>query len=90
MFSSYHKALYEAAAISIDPALKDFENKFAPVPPPQDNTWLQILLDFIPLGGTAIGGAFFKSCKCLLPPSLRQVLVLTLHVGKTWPNCRIS
>ncbi|KAK3936951.1 hypothetical protein QBC46DRAFT_461157 [Diplogelasinospora grovesii] len=33
MYSSYSSALYKAAAAMIDPALKDFENKFAPTWP---------------------------------------------------------
>ncbi len=34
MYSSYDTALFQAAADSLDPALKDLENTFAPIPPP--------------------------------------------------------
>jgi hypothetical protein len=62
MYKSYSDALYQVAATSLDPALKDFENNFAPIPPPPDDTWLQILLAFTNLVGTVAVSAFFNSC----------------------------
>ncbi|KAK3934190.1 hypothetical protein QBC46DRAFT_300262 [Diplogelasinospora grovesii] len=67
MYASYDSALFKAAAGAIDPALQDFENKFAPVPPPQDNTWLQILLDLIGMGAVMIAAPFFSFYLAELP-----------------------
>ena len=62
MYASYQTALTQAAATSLDPALSDFENNFAPVPPPPDNTWLDILLSVVDLVGTvAVAGVFNSS-----------------------------
>ena len=63
MFSSFNDALSQAAAETIGPALQDFENKFAPVPPPPNNTWLQILLDLVGMGAVIAGAPFFSSGK---------------------------
>lgn len=61
MYASYVTALYQAAAASLDPALKDFENQFAPIPPPYDDTWLQILLACTSLVGTVAVSGFFNT-----------------------------
>jgi hypothetical protein len=90
MYSTYHDALFQAAASSINNALDDFENKFAPVPKPQDDTWLMILLDLVSLGSVMVAAPFFNACKCSLLVLLRLVLILTLQTGKTWPRCRTS
>ncbi|KAK3934563.1 putative glycoside hydrolase [Diplogelasinospora grovesii] len=67
MYKSYSDALYQAAATSLDPALKDFENNFAPLPPPYDDTWLQILLAMVSLVGTVAVSAFFNTILKSLP-----------------------
>jgi hypothetical protein len=64
MYLDYYNALYRAAGVSINPELKNFENKFAPVPPALDDPkWLQILLGLISLGATMIAAPFFNSCE---------------------------
>ena len=63
MYGKYHGALVSASALLIDNSLDDLENKFAPVPPPKDNTWLSILLNLISMGTPMAGGKFFTSGK---------------------------
>jgi hypothetical protein len=70
MYASYQTALTQAAATSLDPALTDFEINFAPVPPPPDNTWLDILLSVVDLIGTVAVSSFFNSSKFLVHPQL--------------------
>ncbi|KAH8649335.1 hypothetical protein BX600DRAFT_388677 [Xylariales sp. PMI_506] len=67
MYSSYVTALYQAAAASLDPALKDFETQFAPIPPPPDDTWLEILLACVDLVGTVAVSSFFNTILKALP-----------------------
>lgn len=69
MYANFQQALTAEAATYINNALVDFENKFAPVPPPEDNTKrLYFLIDIITLGVSVVAGPFFNSCKC--SPSL--------------------
>ena len=63
MFDAFGDALSRAASESINLALQDFENKFAPVPPPPDNTWLQILLDLVGMGAIMTAAPFFAGSK---------------------------
>lgn len=70
MYSSYITALYQAASASLDPALKDFETQFAPIPPPPDDEWLQILLTCMTLVGTVAVSGFFNT-RTYLDYSLR-------------------
>ena len=44
--------------------MSDFENTFAPIPPPPDNTWIQILLDLVSMGATMVAGPFLKGGTC--------------------------
>ncbi|AEO70565.1 glycoside hydrolase family 18 protein [Thermothielavioides terrestris NRRL 8126] len=67
IYSTYNKALYQAASGSLDPSLKDFENTFAPVPPPPDDTWLEILLAAVDLVGTIGVASYFNSVLKFLP-----------------------
>lgn len=67
MYQSYHDALYKAAASSINPALEDFENKFSPIPPEQDNNWLLLLLDLVTVGVSAAAAPFFNNFLSKLP-----------------------
>lgn len=66
IYSTYHTALFQAAASAIDNSLQAFADKFAPVPPEPDTRWLQILLDLVGMGATMIAGPFFNSCKLRL------------------------
>jgi len=61
MYASYQTALVDAAALTINPALADFENNFAPVPPPPDDTWLEILLSVIDLVGVVGVSSYFNT-----------------------------
>ncbi|SPQ21569.1 e2cb8c7a-6b71-4cba-a482-675fd0a9b2df [Thermothielavioides terrestris] len=67
MYASYHQAIIEAAALTIDPALQDFENKFAPVPPPEDDRWLDFVLDLLSVGVGAVAKPFFEGYIATLP-----------------------
>ena len=65
LYDSMHAGIVGAAALSINNALQSFEDKFAPVPKPPDDTWLQILLDVLGLGMAMGSGAFITKCKFL-------------------------
>ncbi|GFF80120.1 killer toxin subunits alpha/beta [Aspergillus lentulus] len=67
LYQSYHNALFQAAASEITNALDDFENKFAPIPEPADNTWLLLLIDLITLGTASAAAPFFNSVLSKLP-----------------------
>ncbi|THC89244.1 hypothetical protein EYZ11_011312 [Aspergillus tanneri] len=67
LYQSYHNALFQAAASEITNALDDFENKFAPIPKPPDNTWLLLLIDLITLGSASAAAPFFNSVLSKLP-----------------------
>jgi hypothetical protein len=62
MYSTLYSAVSDAAASEINNALDDFANKFAPVPPEPDNTWLLVLLDIVTIGASAALGPFFNNC----------------------------
>ncbi|PNY26292.1 Chitinase [Tolypocladium capitatum] len=83
MYGSYHAALIAAAATSIDNALKDLENKFAPVPKPRDDKWTLLLIDLITLGASMVAAPFFNSCKCWFSRSLGYKYLLC----KTGQSC---
>jgi hypothetical protein len=68
--------LFQAAASEITNALDDFENKFAPIPEPPDNTWLLLLIDLITLGTASAAAPFFNSGMSLL---CRAQLLITLN-----------
>ncbi|WEW59000.1 hypothetical protein PRK78_004468 [Emydomyces testavorans] len=62
MYKNYRESLINAAASTINPVLQDFEQKFAPVPaPPDDTRWLLFLIDLLTLGTASIAGPFFNS-----------------------------
>lgn len=67
MYSSYHNALFKAAASVITPSFSDFENKFQPIPPEEDNTWLLLLLDLVTVGVSGIAAPFFNNFLSKLP-----------------------
>lgn len=56
MFTEYHDSLIEAAALEINNALADFENKFAPIPLDYSEKWTNFLLDLIALGTSIVTG----------------------------------
>ncbi|KAE8152020.1 chitinase [Aspergillus avenaceus] len=68
----YHKTLYEVAAIS-STALKDLENRLAPIPPKDDKHWLLLLLDLVGLGTLSVAGPFFNSVLKKLPYFLEKI-----------------
>lgn len=59
----YLHNLVVVAAFELEKAFPDFENKFAPVPPPLDCPWLQVLLDLVGLGLALGSGSFITKCK---------------------------
>ena len=61
MYADYHTALFKVAGSVVSNALDDLENKFAPIPPEEDNTWLLLLIDLITLGTLSAAGPFFNS-----------------------------
>jgi hypothetical protein len=73
MLKQMYEDVWEAlgtAAGQFEPSLPTFETTFAPVPPQANDLWLQILLDFVTLGATALAAPIFNSCKYSLPSSL--------------------
>jgi hypothetical protein len=72
---NYHNTLFEVAAID-GTALDDLENKFAPVPPEEDNTWLLLLIDILTLGTLGTAGPFFNSFLKKLPYFLEKTSTL--------------
>ena len=64
MYASYYNAIKDAASLTIDPTLPDFENTFAPIPPPPDDKWLDLVIELLSLGIGAMSRPFFEGCKC--------------------------
>ncbi|THC88729.1 hypothetical protein EYZ11_011829 [Aspergillus tanneri] len=79
LYADYHKTLFEAAAIG-STALDDLENKFAPIPPEEDNTWRLLLIDLITLGALGTAGPFFNTALKNLPYFLEK--------GSTFDNVK--
>jgi hypothetical protein len=50
LHDQFNTALFDTVAAELDPSLQDFEDTFAPVLPPPDQAWLNVLLDFISMG----------------------------------------
>lgn len=61
MYAEFKSALIADAALVIDNTLPDLENKFAPVPPKKDDSWLNTLLGLVALGVPMVGGKFFDN-----------------------------
>lgn len=61
MHFNYRESLFKAAAAEISNALNDLENKFAPIPPEEDNTWKLMLINLVTLGTLTAAGPFFNS-----------------------------
>ncbi|RAK98081.1 glycoside hydrolase [Aspergillus ibericus CBS 121593] len=60
MYQRYYDTLFQALTL-VSTALKDMENKFAPIPPKEDDTWLLLLVDMITLGALGSAGPFFNT-----------------------------
>ncbi|KAL4982965.1 hypothetical protein BDW68DRAFT_191715 [Aspergillus falconensis] len=66
-YQRYHDGLVSAMALVVDPSLKDFTKKFAPVPPKDDFSWQDILFDLISDATPMVGGKFSKYVLQKLP-----------------------
>jgi hypothetical protein len=66
LHKDYHQTLFEATVLS-STALDDLENKFAPIPPEEDNTWLLLLVDLLTLGTLGTTAPFFNTVLKKLP-----------------------
>lgn len=62
MYANFNDALTGVFAKSINNALADFENKFAPIPPPDTNMWKFFLVDMVTFGAAMVVAPFFNSC----------------------------
>lgn len=87
MYATYVTALYQAAATALDPALKDFENQFAPIPKKFDDTWLGILLACVSLVGTVGVSGFFNTGKSLVSTCLPMPLFMPSYPVTLTSNC---
>ncbi|CAG8207143.1 unnamed protein product [Penicillium salamii] len=67
MYVEFREALIADAALVIDNTLPDLENTFAPVPPKQDDSWLNTLLGLLALGVPMVGGKFFDDVLAGIP-----------------------
>jgi hypothetical protein len=78
MYDSFNTELIYMFTTYIAPSATDFEDTFAPVAPPPDETWKNILLDCV---AVAVGMAFppfFSECECFMSGSLGLIHALTL------------
>lgn len=62
-FNSFNVALHGEASTAISFGIDAFIDKFAPLPPEDDNKLLFFIIDIITLGATAGMGKVFNSCK---------------------------
>lgn len=60
MFKKFRDELYNAATL-VSFQLDDMENSFAPVPPPEDDSWKFLLIDLLTLGTLGTAGPFFNT-----------------------------
>lgn len=72
LYQSYHDALTSEAALAINPALSDFENKFQPIPPEKDNTWLLLLLNLATAGRSCLAAPFLNNFLSKLPYFIKK------------------
>jgi hypothetical protein len=59
MHHTYHTSLFQAMSV-ISTSLDDMEETFAPIPQPQDNTWLLLLINLVTLGTLSVMAPFFN------------------------------
>jgi hypothetical protein len=91
MFSSYKTALVNAAATEITNSLDDLENKFSPIPEPEDNTWLLLLIDLVTLGASGVAAPFFNSGMfCRTKQTLVRRILICNPLKKFYRRCPIS
>lgn len=65
MYSQLYSAIIGIAGTYIDNQLADFEDTFAPVPPPKSDKWIVLLTDLLALGLTAVAAPFFDGGELL-------------------------
>ncbi|KAH8882896.1 glycoside hydrolase, partial [Thozetella sp. PMI_491] len=66
MYLSFYGGLFKALAI-LDSGLQAFNNDFAPIPQPDNNVALQIILDLVGLGALMIAAPVFNNFLSRLP-----------------------
>ena len=71
LHEDYHDTLFKVAAV-VSSMLDDLENKFAPIPKEEDNTWLLFLIDLVTIGTLSVAGPFFNSFLKQLPYFLKN------------------
>lgn len=67
MYPSYLDSLTKATTFIITNSLSDFENKFQPIPPENNNTWLLLLFDLVTVGVSVVAAPFFNNLLSKLP-----------------------
>ncbi|KAH6616808.1 hypothetical protein C7974DRAFT_475193 [Boeremia exigua] len=81
MYQDYYNTLFNVASV-VSMSLKDLENKFAPLPEPQDNTWLLVMIDLLTVGTLTAAGPFFNTFLKKLPYFLEKASSSTLDNAK--------
>lgn len=71
LYKDYHDTLFEATILA-STTLDDMENKFAPIPLEEDNTWLLLFIDLLTLGTLGTAGPFFNIALKRLPYFLEK------------------
>ena len=66
LHKDYHDTLFKVASADSF-ALKDLQNKFAPIPKEEDKTWIPLLINLITVGTLSAAGPFFNSFLNRLP-----------------------
>jgi hypothetical protein len=75
MYQATWDAIWSATGI-FEPSLTQFESIFAPVAPQKSDEWLQLLLDFVTLGATAVAAPIFDQCKGSFPSFMSKQCLL--------------
>jgi GH18 family chitinase len=66
LYKEYDKALVSNEITALW-SLDDLQNKFAPIPPEENNTWILVLFDLITVGTLSAAGPFFNSLLKTMP-----------------------
>ncbi|KAI1120979.1 hypothetical protein F5Y10DRAFT_289094 [Nemania abortiva] len=69
IYHNFHNALFEAASTYLDPSFPAYEDAFTPLPM-DDDTLLQVLLDFVGIFGAIGGAAYFNNFLRTLPSAV--------------------
>ncbi|KAI1352858.1 hypothetical protein F5Y01DRAFT_324113 [Xylaria sp. FL0043] len=72
IYYNFYTALDEATTSALTPSFSDYENHFTPLPN-DDNTELQILLDFIGIIGAVAGASYFNGFLKSLPSAFGKI-----------------